>query len=210
MTKMLFLHISCGLGLVSAFWVAHNFYSLTLLQNPAKTLRTLWAVEASVVILLYSLFRRNPDQCSYLRAVLRGLLGLPTGAVVNALGAIVLGAPVGIQHFEKTIHWSLLMSVLTFVPAACVFGSCWSDWLRVFAHTEAIAACIDWIICIGAHGAVIGAWFGAWPMPLDWERPWQEWPICVTCGAIIGYLVGLIISFGFVVFHNQKQRVKGD
>lgn len=32
---------------------------------------------------------------------------------------------------------------------------------------------IDHMICIPAHGAIIGAWFGAWPMPLDWERPWQ-------------------------------------
>jgi len=32
---------------------------------------------------------------------------------------------------------------------------------------------VDLIICLPAHGAVIGAWFGAWPMPLDWERPWQ-------------------------------------
>lgn len=28
-------------------------------------------------------------------------------------------------------------------------------------------------VCIPAHGAVIGAWVGAFPMPLDWERPWQ-------------------------------------
>lgn len=29
------------------------------------------------------------------------------------------------------------------------------------------------MISLPAYGAVIGAWFGAWPMPLDWERPWQ-------------------------------------
>lgn len=29
------------------------------------------------------------------------------------------------------------------------------------------------MILIPAYGAIIGAWFGAWPMPLDWERPWQ-------------------------------------
>ena len=29
------------------------------------------------------------------------------------------------------------------------------------------------MICLPAYAAVIGAWFGAWPMPLDWERPWQ-------------------------------------
>lgn len=32
---------------------------------------------------------------------------------------------------------------------------------------------VDYVISLPAHGAVIGAWFGAWPMPLDWERPWQ-------------------------------------
>jgi len=32
---------------------------------------------------------------------------------------------------------------------------------------------LEYMICIPAHGAVIGGWFGAWPMPLDWERPWQ-------------------------------------
>lgn len=32
---------------------------------------------------------------------------------------------------------------------------------------------IEYLICLPAHGALVGAWFGAWPMPLDWERPWQ-------------------------------------
>lgn len=32
---------------------------------------------------------------------------------------------------------------------------------------------VDYMISLPAHGAVVGAWLGAWPMPLDWERPWQ-------------------------------------
>ncbi|KAL0415457.1 UNVERIFIED_CONTAM: hypothetical protein Slati_3377600 [Sesamum latifolium] len=96
--KSLLLHLICALGLASAFWVAFNCYSLTLIQNSAQTLLVVWAIEASVVILVYSLLRRNPDQCSYVKAIVRGLLGLLAGALVNALGAIVLGAPVGIQY----------------------------------------------------------------------------------------------------------------
>ncbi|KAL8042874.1 hypothetical protein ABFS82_09G082700 [Erythranthe guttata] len=207
--KLLLLHLTCGLGLASAFWVTLHFYSLTLILNPARTLLIVWAVEASVVIPIYSLFRRNPDQCSYVKAIARGILGLPAGALVNAFGAIVLGAPVGIQHFTKTIHWSLLMSVFTFTPAACVFGSSWADWHRVFAHTKPIG-CTDFMICLPAYGAVIGAWFGAWPMPLDWERQWQEWPICVTYGAILGYLVGMVLSSGLAIFHNRRKHEKGD
>ncbi|CAA2975178.1 phosphatidylinositol-glycan biosynthesis class F [Olea europaea subsp. europaea] len=116
--KVFVLHLICGLGLASAFWAAQNFYSINLVSNPAETLHLIWIVEASVVILLYSLFRHNPDKCSYFKAVGRALVGLPAGAIVNALGAIVLGAPIGLQHFRKTVHWSLLMSVLT------VYWSC--------------------------------------------------------------------------------------
>ncbi|KAL0282132.1 UNVERIFIED_CONTAM: Phosphatidylinositol-glycan biosynthesis class F protein [Sesamum angustifolium] len=203
--KSLLLHLICALGLASAFWVAFNSYSLTLIKNSAQTLFVVWVIEASVVILVYSLLRRNPDQCSYVKAIVRGLLGLLAGALVNALGAIVLGAPVGIQHFTKTVHWSLSHVSLH----ASVFGSSWIDWHRIFAQTKPIGP-TDFMICFPAHGAVLGAWFGAWPMPLDWERPWQEWPICVTYGAIFGYLLGLVVSFGFVVYHNRRKHGKGD
>ncbi|KZV57911.1 hypothetical protein F511_12517 [Dorcoceras hygrometricum] len=132
-----------------------------------------------------------------------------TCAIANALGAIVLGAPFGIQHFKKTVHWSLLMSVFTFVPAASVFGQSWNDWHRIFARNAPVGS-TDFMICVPAYGAVIGAWFGAWPMPLDWERPWQDWPICVTYGAISGYLIGMMLSSGFAIFHSRQSRVKSD
>lgn len=98
------------------------------------------------------------------------------------------------------------MSLFTIAPAASVFGSSWTDWQRIFAFTKLIEP-VDYMICLPAHGAVIGAWFGAFPMPLDWERPWQEWPICVSYGAIVGYLVGIVASFGFMLV---RQHVKGD
>ncbi|XP_024970868.1 phosphatidylinositol-glycan biosynthesis class F protein isoform X1 [Cynara cardunculus var. scolymus] len=217
-SKVLLSHLICGIGLASSFWLAINIYSINLIDNPASTLRLIWLIEVPVVVLLYSLFRKDMNQSSfsflnvtlqYLKAVARGLLGLPVGAVVHALGAIVLGAPVGTQYFLRTLNWSLLMSTFTFVPAASVYGSSWVDWHRIFAQTKPIGS-IDYMICLPAHGAVIGGWFGAWPMPLDWERTWQEWPICVTYGAIIGYLVGMLASFCSAVFRVSSQHVKGD
>uniref|UniRef100_A0A803MS27 Uncharacterized protein n=1 Tax=Chenopodium quinoa TaxID=63459 RepID=A0A803MS27_CHEQI len=52
------------------------------------------------------------------------------GALVFALGAISLGAPVGSKYMLSTIKWSLLMSALTFLPAAAIFGASWVDWQR--------------------------------------------------------------------------------
>lgn len=207
--KVLLSHSICGIGLASSFWLAVNVFSVNLIDHPAETLNLITLIEVPVVILIYSFFRKDMTQSSYLKAVARGLLALPVGAIVNALGAIALGAPVGTQYFLRSLNWSLLMSAFTVVPAASVYGSSWTDWHRIFAQTKLIGS-IDYMICLPAHGAVIGAWFGAWPMPLDWERTWQEWPICVTYGAIIGYLVGTLASFGFVVFNASHQRMKGD
>ncbi|KAF8025264.1 hypothetical protein BT93_F2184 [Corymbia citriodora subsp. variegata] len=204
------LHLACGLGLAAALWIARaGGESADLVSDPSRTLRLVWVIECPIAILLYSLVRERPAQTSYIRAVIRGALALPAGALVNALGAIALGAPVGIQYLVKTIDWSLMISTWTVVPAACVFGASWNSWQRIFAFTKPISS-IDFMICLPAHGAIIGAWFGAWPMPLDWERPWQEWPICVSYGAIIGYLVGMVASLGFILLGHGHNHVKVD
>ncbi|KAJ4851109.1 hypothetical protein Tsubulata_022081 [Turnera subulata] len=203
------VHLVCGFGLVAPLSVTHNLFSLTLISDSSSTLRLIWVVETVVMILVYSSFRQNPEQCSYPRAVGRGILALPVVIAGCRPTSIMMYEVIGMQYLAKTINWSLFMSSLMFVPAASVFGSSWTDWQRMFAHTKPNGA-LEYMICIPAHGAVIGGWLGAWPMPLDWERPWQEWPICVTYGAIMGYLVSTIASLGFVVAHPRRHRLKGD
>ncbi|ONK71048.1 uncharacterized protein A4U43_C04F4170 [Asparagus officinalis] len=160
-------------------------------------------VEAPVVIGSHSWVRRNPKDCSLLKAAGRGLLSLPIGALLNAFGAIVLGAPIGIKYLARTAYWSLLMSLFTFVPAACVFGSSRIDWQH-FVACDKPTEITDYMIYFPAYGAVVGAWVGAWPMPLDWERPWQEWPICVTYGSVAGYLVGLLASSVCILLYVKR------
>uniref|UniRef100_A0A0E0QX92 Phosphatidylinositol-glycan biosynthesis class F protein n=1 Tax=Oryza rufipogon TaxID=4529 RepID=A0A0E0QX92_ORYRU len=149
----------------------------------------------------------------FLKAAARGLLGLPIGgAFLNAFGAIVLGAPIGIKYWAATTYWSLLMSLFTIVPAACVFGASKVNWQAVLSHSIYCGStdAVDYMISAPAHGAVIGAWLGAWPMPLDWERPWQEWPISVTYGSVAGHLIGMAISLALIVAHKRRGRAKAD
>ncbi|KAI4344250.1 hypothetical protein L6164_011497 [Bauhinia variegata] len=202
------IQLLCGLGLAAAFFLSENVYSVDLVTDPSHTLFLIWITELPILILLYSHYRQNREQCTYLRAVGRGLLAMPVGALVSYLGAVALGAPVTIQYLKKNIHWSFMMSLFTTVPASCVFGSSFADWRRIFVHTKPNGT-LDYLICLPAHGAIIGAWFGAWPMPLDWERPWQEWPICVSYGAITGYLVAVVASCGVAIAHRSK-HVKGE
>uniref|UniRef100_A0A453J2H9 Phosphatidylinositol-glycan biosynthesis class F protein n=1 Tax=Aegilops tauschii subsp. strangulata TaxID=200361 RepID=A0A453J2H9_AEGTS len=165
-------HALCLAGLAAAHSLAGRG---ALLSDPAHALRLLVVCEAPLVIVVFSLLRRDPKRCSFLKAAARGLLGLPIGAFLNAFGAIVLGAPVGIKYWIATTYWSCLMSLFTFVPAACVFGASKVDWQNVLSHSiyGTSSNVADYMISAPSHGAVIGAWLGAWPMPLDWERPWQ-------------------------------------
>lgn len=41
-----------------------------------------------------------------------------------------------------------------------------------------------------ALGALLGAWLGALPIPLDWDRAWQRWPVTIVAGAYGGWAVG--------------------
>ncbi|KAF3622052.1 putative mitogen-activated protein kinase kinase kinase A-like [Capsicum annuum] len=64
-----------------------------------------------------------------------------------------------------------------YLPAVCVFGSSWTDWHKIFARTKANES-TDYMISLPTHGVVSGVWFGAWPMALDWESPWQGMTFC--------------------------------
>ncbi|XP_020867564.1 uncharacterized protein C1450.15 isoform X2 [Arabidopsis lyrata subsp. lyrata] len=179
------VYLITGLFLAVGFWVIHNIYFVDLISDPSLTLRLLW----------------------YFRAVGRSIVGLISGALINAFGAVSLGAPIGMQSLPRTIHWSFLMSVFTVVPATAVFGASWTDWHRVFASLKPTGN-IEYMILIPAYGAIIGAWFGAWPMPLDWERPWQEWPVCVCYGAIGGCIVGQIVSLSLMILLRKHKNLK--
>jgi phosphatidylinositol glycan class F len=43
-------------------------------------------------------------------------------------------------------------------------------------------------------GAVVGAWVGAVPIPLDWDREWQKWPVTIIAGLYIGAVVGKVLG----------------
>ncbi|KNZ61774.1 hypothetical protein VP01_135g10 [Puccinia sorghi] len=45
-----------------------------------------------------------------------------------------------------------------------------------------------------ACGAALGAWLGAIPIPLDWDRPWQAWPITCLLAASTGNAIGHFVA----------------
>jgi phosphatidylinositol glycan class F len=46
----------------------------------------------------------------------------------------------------------------------------------------------------GLVGTCVGAWLGAVPIPLDWDREWQKWPVTIVTGAYIGFAIGKLVG----------------
>lgn len=44
-------------------------------------------------------------------------------------------------------------------------------------------------------GGLVGCWLGVIPIPLDWDRDWQDWPITLLIGAYLGAFVGGVASY---------------
>lgn len=44
---------------------------------------------------------------------------------------------------------------------------------------------------------LLGAWAGAYALALDWDRPWQAYPLPPAFGAVVGYCLGSV-NAGFV------------
>jgi hypothetical protein len=58
----------------------------------------------------------------------------------------------------------------------------------------------DLLWVLGGWGASLGAWCGAMVIPLDWDRPWQKWPIPCVAGAVVGFGVGGVAAVACVFF----------
>ncbi|CAE6337596.1 unnamed protein product [Rhizoctonia solani] len=131
-----------------------------------------------------------------------------TSSVVFAL-LILFGAPMS-SHLIPTAFLAVLLSILTVWTPAYTFGlpSLTSQtlkaeerrqkWIGLFVEFSARSP-VDRAVVFPAIGAIVGCWLGVLPMPLDWDRPWQAWPLTSAYMAIIGHLAGSGVSLAISI-----------
>lgn len=116
---------------------------------------------------------------------------------------ILFGAPLLSHHLQTGLLASVVAILTAFVPAF-VFGypSLASDatallnrlnWIRLFAELSPRNP-VERVVVYPAVGAVVGAWVGAFPIPLDWDRPWQAWPLTPLYGSLAGYIIASLAA----------------
>ncbi|KAI1140469.1 GPI biosynthesis protein Pig-F [Hypoxylon sp. FL0543] len=109
---------------------------------------------------------------------------------------VLFGAPF-LTHVSHTFLCSTHLAVLGLFPLFYTRGVSNKDWLEILSARAPLDEAFG-----GLVGAGIGAWLGAVPIPLDWDREWQKWPVTILCGIYAGYLIGKLLG-GTVFFGNR-------
>lgn len=101
---------------------------------------------------------------------------------------VLFGAPVSTHHTHTLLAGAhiALLSTLPLVYVHGVNGETWREAVALLLPIDEVYG--------GLIGTVLGAWLGAVPIPLDWDREWQKWPVTIVTGAYIGYAVGKLLG----------------
>lgn len=100
------------------------------------------------------------------------------------LAFVLFGSPF-LTHIPHTLLMSAHLALLALFPLFYVHGVDSGKWLAIGSAMAPLDETFG-----GCAGALFGAWLGAVPIPLDWDREWQKWPVTIMCGLYGGYIVG--------------------
>jgi len=104
---------------------------------------------------------------------------------------VLFGAPLTVEVAE-TFYLAALSASLSLWPCIFLYGLQWDHWVTAICVFDGSPFTgVEGCVSLGGKGALIGLWLGAIPIPLDWDRPWQRWPITCVVGTLIGHFIGL-------------------
>lgn len=107
---------------------------------------------------------------------------------------VLFGAPL-YGYVKETYVLGIHLSLMFIQPLLIVFN-------LDFDQMYALARCPKFykivftnpVLC-SCFLCVLGTWLGVIPIPLDWDKPWQQWPITLLSGGYIGCVVGSVIGY---------------
>ncbi|KAM3171868.1 hypothetical protein ACTXT7_015708 [Hymenolepis weldensis] len=102
---------------------------------------------------------------------------------------VLFGAPVLSKHFE-TLFLASLFAFLSGAPFLFNFHVTAEKLNSVLWFPSSKA---EYFTCCSFWGTLVGNWSSAFFLVLDWDRPWQAWPIPCVFGSFFGFLMGLLM-----------------
>lgn len=154
--------------------------------------------EKSVISVMKSLFAR-----ARIKEGFKTVLTVAIMIVVYFIISVLYGAEIFTKH-EETFMFSSLLSVLTIFPACINLGS---HSILNFLSGNKPHDKLEMLIYQNLYFTIFGAWLGAFVIPLDWDRPWQEWPIPCTLGSMVGFMLShVVMMLQIVIQHGPKRK----
>ncbi|XP_066148643.1 phosphatidylinositol-glycan biosynthesis class F protein [Euwallacea fornicatus] len=118
--------------------------------------------------------------------------------------AILFGAPFFTKQ-EETFTFALTMGVLTVLPSSLHLGPDKSPSILLSLSSLNITNSQRPFVIV-AQLTCLGAWLGAVVIPLDWNKPYQVWPIPCILGALAGCFLGNFSLLIAHVFQSSKSK----
>ncbi|KAG5680908.1 hypothetical protein PVAND_010386 [Polypedilum vanderplanki] len=118
---------------------------------------------------------------------------------------IILGAP-AFENYEKTLTLSSLLTSLTLFPISLIVGVSGTISILLTDSFELVNVTSQAFLRLlkrNAYLVIFGAFIGSVVFPLDWDRPWQIYPIPNIVGAITGQMIGAFYTL-FETMVNHK------
>jgi len=125
---------------------------------------------------------------------------------------VMFGAPLT-TSVNETSCLSLVLVVCCVLPLVCVLGTNSDSWMRVVILNRVESEAELSVLWCGL-GGLLGAWIGAATIPLDWDRPWQVWPVSCVVGSLLGYMGSLLFTAVYIYrssdtdFYYTSKNVK--
>lgn len=127
-----------------------------------------------------------------LKEIFKFALTVFTLLIVYYTVIVLFGAPVLTNHEETTMLVITLLT-LTFIPTSLHLGVDNALDILTRTYSQKSNIFVD-ALRINVQATILGTWLGATVIPLDWDRPWQVWPIPCIIGALLGYLIAHLIT----------------
>ena len=109
---------------------------------------------------------------SPLLQLLQGVLLLAATWVGAAYLTVCFGAPL-LSYWRETASFCLLVVLLTAYPCLLVLGPTPSSLHSLYTSETTDTTPLPATLYLNSVCSLAGAWLGAVPLPLDWDRPWQ-------------------------------------
>ncbi|KAJ2704787.1 hypothetical protein FB645_002977 [Coemansia sp. IMI 203386] len=187
-------------GMFSAIALVSPRQGLNLYETPVKYL----CVSAILLFIYYAALafadiycfqapasrqqRRAKTISDRFHAVIKMALATLMAAAFISVLFILFGAPALSQHGE-TYAAAVNVALLGVTPVVLTLKPEIGAWRRGLLGPKSVpekwAAGLFWC-------TMVTCWAAAYFVPMDWDRPWQKWPIPIVFGAFLGNLIGLL------------------